>query len=305
MTPVTADVYVLAVPVERAAGLVTGPMMQADSGLAGIHQLKSHVQWMNGIQFYFRSRVPVANGHAVYMGSPWGLTSISQQQFWDRFPLADLGDGKVRDVMSVDISVWTEPGIIPGAGKGKTAQHCTLAEIEGEVWGQLAAWLNVDGTVVLQQDDLHSSFLDPDIVPFQDGQPATNAEPLLVNDANTWTLRPHAYTRLPNLFLAADYVQTYTDLATMEGANEAGRRATNAIIAAAGSRAPRCKIWNVNEPLVLAPFRCHDQRRYDAGLPWDGGGGFIEHAASDVLATGMRVVNSVSGLWAPALRRSR
>ena len=32
------------------------------------------------------------------------------------------------------------------------------------------------------------------------------------------------------MFLAADYVRTNTDLTTMEGANEAARRAVNCII---------------------------------------------------------------------------
>ena len=296
-TPITADVYVLAVPVERAAALVTEPMLQADSGLAGVVQLAAHVQWMSGIQFYLRRNVPVVNGHAVYMASPWGLTSISQQQFWPAFPLADVGDGTVRDVLSVDISTWTDPGIIEGAGAGKAARDCTLAEISAEVWGQLGAWLNVDGKVVLRDEDLHSTFLDTDIIPFEQDRPATDAEPLLVNDANTWPLRPFAYTRLPNLFLAADYVRTNTDLATMEGANEAGRRATNAILAAAGSRAPRCKVWNLHEPAVLAPFRWHDQRRYDAGLPWDGGGGVLERAASDVVDAGRRALHAITGTW--------
>ena len=41
-------------------------------------------------------------------------------------------------------------------------------------------------------------------------------------------------TAIPNLFLASDYVQTFTDLATMEGANEAARRAVNGILERAG-----------------------------------------------------------------------
>jgi len=47
---------------------------------------------------------------------------------------------------------------------------------------------------------------------------ATNAEPLLENYVDTWRLRPEAVTRIPNLFLASDYVRTFTDLATMEAA---------------------------------------------------------------------------------------
>ena len=76
----------------------------------------------------------------------------------------------------------------------------------------------------------------------------TNAEPLLVNYVDTWRIRPEAVTRIPNLFLASDYVRTFTDLATMEAANEAARRAVNGIIRAARSDAEPCGIWNLHEP---------------------------------------------------------
>ena len=41
---------------------------------------------------------------------------------------------------------------------------------------------------------------------------------------------PRPRPRIPNLYLASDFVRTHTDLATMEGANEAARRAVNAIL---------------------------------------------------------------------------
>jgi hypothetical protein len=56
----------------------------------------------------------------------------------------------------------------------------------------------------------------------------------------------------------------------MEGANEAARRAVNGIIDASGVRAPLCQIWNLHEPLALAPLRWLDDRRYRKGLPWRG-----------------------------------
>ena len=56
-----------------------------------------------------------------------------------------------------------------------------------------------------------------------------------MNLVDTWPLRPEATTAIPNLFLASDYVRTYTDLATMEGANEAARRAVNGLLDAASS----------------------------------------------------------------------
>jgi uncharacterized protein with NAD-binding domain and iron-sulfur cluster len=71
-----------------------------------------------------------------------------------------------------------------------------------------------------------------------------NAEPLLLNRPGSLALRPDARTAIPNMFLAADYVRTETDLACMEGANEAARRAVNALLQAAGSRHPACQVWS-------------------------------------------------------------
>jgi len=70
-----------------------------------------------------------------------------------------------------------------------------------------------------------------------------NTEPLLVNRAGSRALRPEACTGIPNLYLAADYVKTETDLACMEGANEAARLAVNGILDATASREPRCTLW--------------------------------------------------------------
>ena len=96
-----------------------------------------------------------------------------------------------------------------------------------------------------------------------------NSEPLLVNLVDTWALRPEATTAIPNLFLASDYVRTHTDLATMEGANEAARRAVNGLLDAVKFDGPRCELWPLHEPEILAPWRLHDAARYQAGLPWD------------------------------------
>jgi hypothetical protein len=90
-----------------------------------------------------------------------------------------------------------------------------------------------------------------------------------VNLKDTWRLRPEAVTAIPNFFLASDYVRTYTDLATMEGANEAARRAVNGIIAASGSKASPCSVWKLHEPEIFQPLRDYDRTRWEAGLPWD------------------------------------
>ena len=126
----------------------------------------------------------------------------------------------------------------PGRRTGKVAMACTPEEIREEVWGQLVDHLD-DGT--LDEANVLAWFLDP-AIEFPNPTGATNLEPLLINTAGSWADRPDAVTQIPNLFLAADFVRTHTDLATMEGANEAARRAVNGILEATGSarRAARC-----------------------------------------------------------------
>lgn len=84
---------------------------------------------------------------------------------------------------------------------------------------------------------------------------------------DSWARRPAAATAIPNLFLAADYVRTDVNLATMEGANEAGRLAANAVLDAAGSSAPRARLFTLFRAPELRGLQQEDTRRYRAGLP--------------------------------------
>jgi uncharacterized protein with NAD-binding domain and iron-sulfur cluster len=205
--------------------------------------------------FYLDRDVPLVHGHAIYIDSPWALTSISQAQFW-KDDLSRYGDGRVKGILSVDVSDWQTPG----TRTGKVAARCTREEIRTEVWGQLTDHLNDGPEPVLDERHVLAWFLDPAIA-FPNPSAATNAEPLLINTAGSWADRPDAATRIPNLLLAADYVRTYTDLATMEGANEAARRAVNAILAAQG-RDDLCAVYRLREPPVLAPARALDALRW-------------------------------------------
>jgi uncharacterized protein with NAD-binding domain and iron-sulfur cluster len=258
----TADYYIAALPVEVMEPLVTEAMKKADPRLAQLGQLKK--AWMNGILFYLARDVPLVRGHTLYIDSQWSLTSISQQQFWPDFQLANCGNGTVHGVLSVDVSDWDTPGI-----GGKKAIECTRAtEIADEVWEQLKRHLNKD-KVRLDDSNLVRTFLDPDVVfPNPQGVPV-NLEPLLINTIGSWEYRPKAKTAIANFFLASDYVRTNTDLATMESANEAARRAVNAILQAESSPAKRCKVWRLEEPWIFAPLRGYDRWRFKRGLPHD------------------------------------
>jgi uncharacterized protein with NAD-binding domain and iron-sulfur cluster len=218
---------------------------------------------MNGIQFYLKTDQPLTDGHAIFLDSNWALTSISQRQFWRNFDLSRYGNGRVGGILSVDISNWTAPGNF----NGRSAIEATSREeIKDEVWAQLKAALNSKERVQLEDENLVDWFLDPGIQ-FPNPGVVTNAEPLLINHVGSLALRPEAYTEIGNLFLASDYVRTYTDLATMEAANEAARRATNAILAVAGVDAPPCEFWEFDVPRPLQHAQFLDRVRLKMGLP--------------------------------------
>ena len=258
---VTADFHVAAMPVEIMQRLVTPELERAAPSLARLGELRT--EWMNGIQFYLETDQPLTDGHAIYLDSNWALTSISQRQFWRRYDLSEYGNGRVGGILSVDISNWTAPGNF----NGKPALGATSREeIKDEVWAQMKAALNAPGHVQLEDGNLVDWFLDPDIQLPNPGT-VTNLEPLLINHVGSLAARPEAYTELGNLFLAADYVRTHTDLATMEAANEAARRATNAILAVSGVAAPPCDLWDFDIPIAMCKAQLVDQLRFRMGLP--------------------------------------
>jgi uncharacterized protein with NAD-binding domain and iron-sulfur cluster len=252
---VTADHYVLAMPVEQLVKLLSPALVAAEPRLGRIHLLRT--RWMNGIMFYLRQDVPVVAGHAIYIDSDWALTSVSQRQFWPRIDFSRMGDGNLGGILSVDISDWERPA----RRTGKVASMSSAEEIKDEVWAQLKEHLNDNGRAVLDDANLVGWYLDEDIS-FPNPSEAANAEPLLINTAGSWENRPEAITAVPNLFLAADFVRTHTDLATMEGANEAARRAVNGILDASGSTAARCPVWRLREPALFGPARALDRIRW-------------------------------------------
>ena len=300
---VTADYYVAAVPVEVMAELVDADLRAAAPSLAGVSQLET--AWMNGIQFYLREDVPLVRGHEMYADSPWALTSVSQAQFWD-IDLPARTDGEIEGVLSVIVSDWTTPGMV----HERPARECTPAEIAEEVWAQLCAHLDgveldADGFATDDGREIHNVaperaggaatdgsgrpgeparpavetldetvagwYLDPAIVEQEDGEGVENRAPLLVNTVGSLRHRPPANPAAGNLYLAADYVRTETDLASMEAADEAARRAVRAILEDSGKSASPPQLWKFREPAVFAPLKAEDRVRFNLGLPHPGG----------------------------------
>jgi uncharacterized protein with NAD-binding domain and iron-sulfur cluster len=259
---IEADWFVSAMPAERARRLWSRKVLAADPRLELMDDL--NVDWMNGIQFYLSKPLHIIRGHLTFIDAPWALTALTQAQFWPRHEFArDFGDGAAVDCLSVDISDWTTPGVL----YGKPAKRCTRDEVAAEVLEQIKLHLNDNGTPVLTDDMIHSWHLDPAIAWSRRRMRNRNDEPLLVNTVGTWDKRPTAGTAIPNLFLAGDYVQTDVDLATMEGANESGRAAVNALLEAAGSSAEPATTYRLYDPPEFEPAKRADAELFRAGQP--------------------------------------
>jgi uncharacterized protein with NAD-binding domain and iron-sulfur cluster len=259
---VEADWFVSAMPAERARRLWSKEVLAADPTLKEMDEL--FVDWMVGIQYYLREKVEITRGHITFVDSPWALTALTQGQFWDgREFRRDYGDGSVADCLSVDVSDWDTPGIL----YKKPAKRCTAKQISREVWAQIKAHLEDRGETYLPQGIQRSWFLDPGVRWDPRRNRNRNATPLLVNTVGSWEKRPQARTKIPNLFLSGDYVQTDIDLATMEGANESGRAAANALLDAAGSKAEPAKTFRLYDPPEFEALKAIDAERYRAGQP--------------------------------------
>ena len=255
---VESDWFVSAMPVERVVPTLTPDVLELDPGLNGLKTL--FADWMVGIQFYLRESVDITKGHITFLDSPWALTALTQGQFWeDRKIERDYGNGDVKDILSVDVSNWDAPGPL----YGKPAKECTRQEIADEVLAQIKDHHTVGDK--LPDGIIHSWFLDPGIQWDAAAGRNTNETPLLINTVDSWSKRPTARTKIPNLLMSGDFVQTDIDLATMEGANESARYAVNAILDETGSSAAPAKTYRLYDPPEFGLLKQTDQLLYRLG----------------------------------------
>lgn len=283
--------FVFALPLEQMAYYInrSGSMLSYDPDLRRILKLVDHTDWMCGIQFYLQETFQSVRGHLVAADSPWGITAIEQTQFWRDVKLPEGVKGVISvDISAWDrpgkfvrkeafnctdeeiaLEVWEELKQFTARG-----DQPKLLRDEMLFKGKLAKGISfhVDDSLVDLADRkkqgayeyARSIVLSRETIPGGDAPDVRtlphiwgprlrfNVEPLLINGVGTWDLRPDARTGIQNMFLAGDYVRTETDLACMEGANEAGRRAVNALLDAAESTEKRVPLFSFVEQTLGA-----------------------------------------------------
>lgn len=256
---IQADWFVLAVPVEHAVPLMNPAMIAADARLGNLVNLTT--RWMTGIQFFLLERANITDGLMTFVGTPWSLSGLTQAQFWDvNFP-ATYGAGDVQDVFSVDICDWTTPGMLYDL----PANQCTAQQIADEVLAQVRATLD-NGATLLPDSMIKTFVIDPGVSDI--GTPnVKNTDALFINTPSSWNIRPDTVTNIRNLFLAGDYVHAYGfDLASMETANETGRRAANAILTVTHNRSTPAALFPRYKQPLLIPAQGADNLTYALGL---------------------------------------
>ncbi len=252
---VDADWYVLAVPFDKAADLMSPQILALDPSLEGIKTMTQYENWLGCMQLYTKERF---EGAPLGGTNEWGLLWAAYSQMWSGPKFKDrFGDGNVTDYLTTDCVDWHRPGLL----YGKPANLHSKEEYIEEVFHQFKKY----GNFPLEQADLAALELNPAFY-WKDGK-MHNDEPDFANYPGCWAAQPEAVTKVPNLFLASAYVRSIAGVESMEAANEAARQSVNAIIDRSGVDADKCWLDSVDPPPALAALWQDDDNRYNAGLP--------------------------------------
>jgi hypothetical protein len=252
---IVRDYYVLALSIEGMRDLVdadpklTGPDFDAvralELGDAKDAKPQGLLQHLSGIQYFFDGDLRFLAGHVVYPDARWGLSSISQPQFWIRKHGYWSG---YRTILSVGIGDWNARDPF----SGKTGWEVSADEIARTVWFQIRGTIapydpatrpddgrlgrrrmaSIPTPTVYHLD--RNLIFGPSNKPADQRHPVGNRSRMMVNTPGTFTARPGTpgcyALHYDGIVLAGTYMQTGTRLTTMESANESARHAVNAII---------------------------------------------------------------------------
>ena len=170
------------------------------------------------------------------------------------------GDGALAGILSVDVSSCFAPD-----GDGVRLVDCTSrGEILRRTLRQILASLEPSLAHRLERS-VFAMHLDAEVRVGPHG--VTNAGRLLVHPPGSRRERPGATLEINNLFLAADFVRTSMDLASMEGANEAGRCAAQGALAFLGDARRPVELFSYPALDRFARLQALDRELHRQGLP--------------------------------------
>lgn len=256
--PIDADWFVLAVPADKAASLMSEELVAADPALRRIARLRP----LKGvsISIFLKHKLPDLGAVFVIGDAPWQNGSEVLTSIWQK-DMTSYGDGTVAELISAQI---TDPAFEhqPGPLYGKPAKECTPAEVVDEVLTMFRRHVP-DGERLFAEDAIHSWVIagaednDPDA-------PIALDEQLFAPTRSCWQDQPEQQTRIQNLFLAGTHTRTIMGCDSMDGANESGKRAANALLRAAGDASAPAKVPTWSAHPLLRPLQRWDDRRYAA-----------------------------------------
>ena len=238
-----ADYYVSALPSNDLLDIATKELLIAAPSIARLGEVRR--VWNNGVMVYTSKKTRFLGG--FYMWHPWRVAVTTYADRWgDRVDIEGYGvgdvRGKIRDVISYVITDWHESGIrVP-----KKASECTPDEIYDEL-----CYMSLEDPTLMPEFDPAdhvrpvdregnsvSCLVDASLVYDPEGKRIVVNEDTLMHLPPGGSFRmPGAQTEIANLMLASTHCfNSFACGDNMESANETGRRAANAILAAEGSR---------------------------------------------------------------------
>lgn len=215
-------------------------------------------QTFTGIQYYFEQDFRLVRGHVYLPDTDWGLSVISQKQFWSE-SAREVDGVRLRGILSVDIgdtrklSAYTGKSFLASGSK---------QEVAVEVWRQIEDSLRVvrgENAMVTNLPLPKPKFFHVDEgLEFDGHRLNRNLTPFLVNNVGDWQHRPKCMPWIPGteskivestdakdvwhaphggyrvhnkrVVFCGHYMRTFTRMTTMEAANESARHAVNAIL---------------------------------------------------------------------------
>ncbi|MEM7468272.1 MAG: FAD-dependent oxidoreductase [Pseudomonadota bacterium] len=215
-------------------------------------------QTFTGVQYYFEQDFRLVRGHVYLPETEWGLSVISQKQFWAESSRSVDGV-KLRGILSVDIGATREPSRYTGKS---FLDSSSKEEVAVEVWRQIEESLRSvrgeNASVTNLPLPKPRFFHVDENLEFDGHTLSRNLTPFLVNNAGDWEKRPKCMPWVPGtvsqirndsdskdvwqaphggyrihdnrVVFCGHYMRTFTRMTTMEAANESARHAVNAIL---------------------------------------------------------------------------